>query len=111
MLTQIKKNINSLKIESSLNKIEKIFKHLKKYSKNEDLDEKVLAPQFFSVLLENNEKIEIKIEYVYGHPKVPLTEKEYLKKFEVCCQSSQKKIDADKVDQIIEFIFNIDFIS
>ena len=94
---------NYLENNETLNFSEKITMF-----QNEDLDEKVLTPQFFSVLLENNEKIEIKLDYVYGHPKVPLTEKEYLKKFEVCCQSSQKKIDADKVDQIIEFIFNIE---
>ena len=76
--------------------------------KNTDLDEKVLTPQFFSVTLQNNKKIEIKLDNVYGHPKVPLSEKEYLKKFEVCCESSIKKIEAKKVDKIIEFIFDIE---
>jgi hypothetical protein len=59
--------------------------------KNKELDEKVLTPQLFTVILENNKKIEIKLDNVYCHPKVPLSEKEYLKKFEDCCQSSKKK--------------------
>ena len=43
-----------------------------------------------------------------SHPKVPLSEKEYLKKFEICCQSSKKKIKTDKVDQFIDFILNVE---
>ena len=76
--------------------------------KNKELDEKVLTPQVFTVILENNKKIEIKLDNVYGHPKVPLSEKEYLKKFEICCQSSKKKIKTDKVDQFIDFILNVE---
>ncbi len=76
--------------------------------KNKELDEKVLTPQVFTVTLKNNKKIEIKLDNVYGHPKVPLSEKEYLKKFEICCQSSKKKIKTNKVDQFIDFILNVE---
>ena len=77
-------------------------------NKNKNLDEKVLTPQIFSVLLQNDKKIEIKLDNVYGHPKVPLSENEYLKKFETCCEQSIKKIDQYKINQLQEFILNIE---
>ena len=40
--------------------------------------------------------------------KVPLSEKEYLNKFEVCCELSINKIDKDKVSKMKEFILNIE---
>ena len=52
--------------------------------------------------------IEIKLDNVYGHPKVPLSENEYLKKFETCCEQSIKKIDQYKINQLQEFILNIE---
>ena len=76
--------------------------------KNEKFDEKVLTPQLFYVTLQNDEKIEINLENVYGHPKVPLTEKEYLNKFDVCCAASSVAIDKINIQQIADFILDID---
>ena len=38
----------------------------------------------------------------------PLSENEYLKKFETCCEQSIKKIDQYKINQLQEFILNIE---
>ena len=76
--------------------------------KNEKLDQKVLTPQKFIIKLLNNKKIEINLNDVYGHPKVPLSEKEYLDKFSKCCLSSTKKIDKNQVCQMIDFIFDLE---
>jgi len=37
-----------------------------------------------------------------------LSENEYLKKFETCCEQSIKKIDQYKINQLQEFILNIE---
>ena len=76
--------------------------------KNDMLNEKVLTPQLFSITLASNEKIEIKLDNVYGHPKVPLSEKEYLNKFEVCCASSINKIDKKNVSEMMAFILDFE---
>ena len=76
--------------------------------KNEKLDQKVLTPQKFTITLVNNNKIEINLDHVYGHPKAPLSEKEYLEKFSKCCFSSIKKIDNHQVNGMIDFIFDLE---
>ena len=76
--------------------------------KNEKLDQKVLTPQKFIITLVNNNKIEINLDHVYGHPKAPLSEKEYLEKFSKCCFSSIKKIDNHQVNGMIDFIFDLE---
>ena len=76
--------------------------------KNEALDEKVLTPQKFIVKLANNKKLEINLDHVYGHPKAPLSEKEYLEKFSKCCLSSTKKLDKNQVNEMIDFIFDLE---
>ena len=50
----------------------------------------------------------INLNDVYGHPKAPLSEKEYLDKFSKCCLSSTKKIDKNQVCQMIDFIFDLE---
>jgi len=77
-------------------------------TKNDQLDEKVLTPQLFYITLANNEKIEINLDNVYGHPKVPLSEKEYLNKFRICCASSKRKINKEKVNEMIDFILDLE---
>ena len=77
-------------------------------TKNDQLDEKVLTPQLFYITLANNEKIEINLDNVYGHPKVPLSEKEYLNKFRICCTSSKRKINKEKVNEMIDFILDLE---
>ena len=79
-----------------------------KIEKNDNLDEKVLTPQLFSVTLTDNRKLEIKLDNVYGHPKAPLSEREYLNKFNVCCESSIKKIDKHKINEMMDFILDIE---
>ena len=76
--------------------------------KNENLDQKVLTPQKFTVKLTNNKKIEINLDYVYGHPKAALSESEYLEKFHKCCLSSTKKIPKNKIDEMIDFILDLE---
>ena len=76
--------------------------------KNEKLDQKVLTPQKFIITLINKSKIEINLDNVYGHPKVPLSEKEYLEKFSKCCFSSVKKINKNQLNGMIDFIFNLE---
>ena len=76
--------------------------------KNENLDQKVLTPQKFTVKLTNNKKIEINLDHVYGHPKAALSESEYLDKFHKCCLSSTKKIPKNKIDQMIDFILDLE---
>ena len=76
--------------------------------KNENLDQKVLTPQKFSVKLTNNKKIEINLDHVYGHPKAALSESEYLEKFHKCCLSSTKKIPKNKIDEMIDFILDLE---
>jgi 2-methylcitrate dehydratase PrpD len=76
--------------------------------KNETLDQKVLTPQKFIIKMVNNRKIEINLNDVYGHPKAPLSEKEYLDKFSKCCLSSTKQIDKNQVSQMIDFIFDLE---
>ena len=76
--------------------------------KNENLDQKVLTPQKFTVKLTNNKKIKINLDHVYGHPKVALSESEYLDKFHKCCLSSTKKITKNKIDQMIDFILDLE---
>ena len=76
--------------------------------KNDKLDQKVLTPQKFIITLSNKSKIEINLDHVYGHPKVPLSEKEYLEKFSKCCFSSTKKIDDIQINRMIDFIFNLE---
>ena len=53
-------------------------------------------------------KIEINLDHIYGHPKEPLSEKEYLEKFSKCCFSSTKKIDDIQINRMIDFIFNLE---
>jgi 2-methylcitrate dehydratase PrpD len=79
-----------------------------KIEKNDNLDEKVLTPQLFSVTLTDNRKLEIKLDNVYGHPKAPLSEIEYLNKFNVCCESSIKKIDKHKINEMMDYILDIE---
>src|SRR6056300_185364 len=79
-----------------------------KMIKNENLDQKVLTPQKFTVKLTNNKKIEINLDYVYGHPKAALSESEYLEKFHKCCLSSTKKIPKNKIDEMIDFILDLE---
>ena len=76
--------------------------------KNENLDQKVLTPQKFTVKLTNNKKIEINLDHVYGHPKAALSESEYLEKFHKCCLSSTKKIPKNKIDEMIDFILDLE---
>jgi len=76
--------------------------------KNENLDQKVLTPQKFTVKLTNNKTIEINLDHVYGHPKAALSESEYLDKFHKCCLSSTKKIPKNKIDQMIDFILDLE---
>ena len=76
--------------------------------KNEYLDQKVLTPQKFTVKLTNNKTLEINLDHVYGHPKAALSESEYIDKFHKCCLSSTKKIPKNKIDQIIDFILNLE---
>ena len=76
--------------------------------KNDKLDQKVLTPQKFIITLANNSKIEINLDHVYGHPKAPLSEKEYLEKFSKCCFSSTKKINKNQINTMIDFIFNLE---
>ena len=56
----------------------------------------------------NNSKIEINIDHVYGHPKAPLSEKEYLEKFSKCCFSSTNKVDQNQVNRMLDFIFDLE---
>ena len=86
------------------------LKYLKDYDdiKDEKFDEKVLTPQLFDITLQNDEKIEINLENVYGHPKVPLTEKEYLNKFHLCCSASSIAIDKTSIQQLADFILSIE---
>ena len=79
-----------------------------KMFKNDKLDQKVLTPQKFIITLVNDSKIEINLDHVYGHPKAPLSEKEYLEKFSKCCFSSTNKIDQNQVSRMIDFIFNLE---
>ena len=76
--------------------------------KNENLDQKVLTPQKFTVKLTNNKKIEINLDHVYGNPKAALSESEYLDKFQKCCLSSTKKIPKNKINQMIDFILDLE---
>lgn len=76
--------------------------------KNENLDQKVLTPQKFTVKLTNNKTLEINLDHVYGHPKAALSESEYLDKFHKCCLSSTKKIPKNKIDQMIDFILDLE---
>ena len=76
--------------------------------KNDKLDQKVLTPQKFVITLVNDSKIEINLDHVYGHPKAPLSEKEYLKKFSNCCFSSTKKMDKNQVNGMVDFIFDLE---
>ena len=76
--------------------------------KDEKFDEKVLTPQLFDITLQNDEKIEINLENVYGHPKVPLTEKEYLNKFDLCCSASSIAIKKNKMQELADFILSIE---
>ena len=76
--------------------------------KNDNLDQKVLTPQKFTVKLTNNKAIEINLDHVYGHPKAALSESEYLDKFHKCCLSSTKKIPKNKIDQMIDFILDLE---
>ena len=76
--------------------------------KNDKLDQKVLTPQKFVITLVNDSKIEINLDHVYGHPKEPLSKKEYLEKFSNCCFSSTKKIDKNQVNGMIDFIFDLE---
>ena len=76
--------------------------------KNDKLDQKVLTPQKFIITLVNNSKIEINIDHVYGHPKAPLSEKEYLEKFSKCCFSSTNKVDQNQVNRMLDFIFDLE---
>ena len=79
-----------------------------KMFKNDKLDQKVITPQKFIITLVNDSKIEINLDHVYGHPKAPLSEKEYLEKFSKCCFSSTNKIDQNQVSRMIDFIFNLE---
>ena len=79
-----------------------------KMFKNNKLDQKVLTPQKFIITLVNDSKIEINLDHVYGHPKAPLSEKEYLEKFSKCCFSSTNEIDQNQVNRMIDFIFNLE---
>ena len=102
-------NIDTFTNQKYLNNKETLkFANKIKIEKNDNLDEKVLTPQFFSVTLMDDKKLEIKLDNVYGHPKVPLSEKEYLNKFNVCCETSIKKIDKHKINEMIEFILDIE---
>ena len=76
--------------------------------KNENLDQKVLTPQKFTVKLTNNKTLEINLDHVYGHPKAALSESEYIDKFHKCCLSSTQKIPKNKIDQIIDFILDLE---
>ena len=76
--------------------------------KNDKLDQKVLTPQKFIITLVNNSKFEINIDHVYGHPKAPLSEKEYLEKFSKCCFSSTNKVDQNQVNRMLDFIFDLE---
>ena len=76
--------------------------------KNDKLDQKVLTPQKFIITLVNNCKIEINIDHVYGHPKAPLSEKEYLEKFSKCCFSSTNKVNQNQVNRMQDFIFDLE---
>ena len=71
-----------------------------------NLMKKIIYTLLFYVTLQNDEKIEINLENVYGHPKVPLTEKEYLNKFDVCCAASSVAIDKINIQQIADFILD-----
>ena len=95
-----KKYLNN---EDTLNFAKKI-----KMFKNDKLDQKVLTPQKFIITLVNDSKIEINLDHVYGHPKAPLSEKEYLEKFSKCCFSSTNEIDQNQVNRMIDFIFNLE---
>ena len=102
-------NIDTFTDERYLNNKETLkFADKIKIVKNDKLNEKVLTPQLFSIILENDKKIEIKLDNVYGHPKVPLSEKEYLNKFDVCCASSKRKIDENEIGNMKDFILNIE---
>ena len=102
-------NIDTFTDKKYLNNKETLkFADKIKIIKNDDLNEKVLTPQLFHITLANNKHIEIKLDNVYGHPKVPLSEKEYLNKFEVCCASSVKKIDKLKINEMMDFLLDIE---
>jgi 2-methylcitrate dehydratase PrpD len=102
-------NIDTFTDKKYLNNKETLkFADKIKIIKNDDLNEKVLTPQLFNITLANNKHIEIKLDNVYGHPKVPLSEKEYLNKFEVCCASSVKKIDKLKINEMMDFLLDIE---
>ena len=79
-----------------------------KMFKNDKLDQKVLTPQKFIITLVDDSKIEINLDHVYGNPKAPLSEKEYLEKFSKCCFSSTNEIDQNQVNRMIDFIFNLE---
>ena len=79
-----------------------------KMFKNNKLDQKVLTPQKFIITLVDDSKIEINLDHVYGNPKAPLSEKEYLEKFSKCCFSSTNEIDQNQVNRMIDFIFNLE---
>ena len=71
-------------------------------------DEKSLTPQHFIIELANKKTVEITIENIYGNPKKPMTENEYIKKFDQCCTYSKQFMSKTKVEKIKDFIFNIE---
>ena len=76
--------------------------------KNDKLNEKVLTPQLFVIELKNHKKIKIILNDVFGHPNVPLSEKEYIEKFKYCCSYSTTPIEKNKIQEIIDFIFDLE---
>jgi aconitate decarboxylase len=71
-------------------------------------DEKSLTPQHFKVELLNKKIVNITIENVYGNPKKPMSQDEYIKKFDECCDNSKEPISKNKIKRIKDFIFNIE---
>ena len=71
-------------------------------------DEKSLTPQHFVITLKDKQVIEITIENVYGNPKNPMSKDEYIKKFDECCTNLVQPFSQTKIQQIKDFVFNIE---
>ena len=48
------------------------------------------------------------IENVFGNPENPMSQDEYIKKFDQCCDNSKEPISKNKIKRIKDFIFNIE---